>query len=96
MSSTPPPTPTRSLATPACDSTPRPPAPVNEFAGNTGDVVRNVVLHRAPRRHGRGRKSQTGETARAAADALLDLAENQTVDGLGPVLRLDQACAPPQ
>jgi hypothetical protein len=42
------------------------------------------------------RKSQTGETARAAADALLELAENQFVDGLGPVLRLDQACAPPQ
>jgi Subtilase family len=42
------------------------------------------------------RKSQTGETARAAADALLDLAEHQFVDGLGPVLRLGQACAPPQ
>jgi Subtilase family len=42
------------------------------------------------------RKSHTGETARAAAEALLDLAETQFVNGLGPVLRLDQACVPPQ
>lgn len=39
------------------------------------------------------RKSRTGETARAAAEALLDLADAQFVDGLGPVLRFDQACA---
>ena len=42
------------------------------------------------------RKSHTGETAREAAEALLDLAETQFVNGLGPVLRLDQACASQQ
>jgi hypothetical protein len=31
---------------------------------------------------------------RDAAEALLKLAETQFVNGLGPVLRLDQACAP--
>lgn len=39
------------------------------------------------------RKSHTGEKAREAAQALLNLAESQHVDGIGPVLRLEQACA---
>jgi hypothetical protein len=42
------------------------------------------------------RKSRTGETARVAAEALLHLAETQFVSGLGPVLRLDQACVTPE
>lgn len=38
------------------------------------------------------RKAHPGETARDAAEALPDLAESQFVNGLGPVLDIDQAC----
>jgi subtilisin family serine protease len=39
------------------------------------------------------RKAHTKQTARAAADSLLALAQSQRVEGLDRVLRVDQACA---